>query len=341
MSLEPIGPEEQLKVWKGRAEDTRPSLGTGFPTIDRKLFRDGFQPGTFVLVGGRTHTRKTGVVLNMMSSLLHEGRAVGFVSLDETPPGYIAKLCSVFTYQDEVESGFDAEWLDVNWDEAEAEAARELYGRMAARLTLSRGTRPSFDAMTEWLDDADSVAARPEVVFVDYLALLYRDDFSGAEVQRIPRLAEDLAVWTNENDVVTIAIHQVGRQSDGAGHMNVGDQPCMLEQLKYGGEEMADVVLGTFRPALNHLGNLTYEEAEAWYRKVDVEEWSQAVERVRRYQDSTFLQLLKNRPSQKGLLFRGVELVAPSESMFQREATAEDLARLIDFKEESERAAGA
>lgn len=335
--LEGLGPDEQLQVWRERAHDQRPSLGTGFPSIDSLLFRRGWQPGTFVILGGRTHTRKTAVALNIAANLLRSGVAVGLVGLDEAAPSYVAKLASVLTYESDYARGKDAEWLEVHWDEPEAEEARRLYKELAQNFTLSRGFRPTFDALTAFVEDADAVAARPQVVIIDYLALLARGQYDGSDTNRIPRLAENLRVWTQELEVVTLAIHQVGRQGDSSGRMNVGDLPVTLEQLKYGGEEMADVVLGTYRPALNHLGNLTWEEAVAQDDRLTEERYIQAVERVQRYKNSTFLQLLKNRPSQKGLLFRGVELVSPSSSMYMREAIAEDLSPHEDWEKQHAR----
>ena len=113
-----------------------------------------------------------------------------------------------------------------------------------------------------------------------------------------------------------------------------------LESLRSGGEEAADIVLGTYRPALCPLGNMSYSEAEADLGKdFDEDRWQAAQDRVRRFEHSTLLQLLKNRPSQKGLHLRGTELFAPGASMFQRERTPEDLDEdMLAYNEEVSRA---
>jgi hypothetical protein len=159
------------------------------------------------------------------------------------------------------------------------------------------------------------------VVFVDYISLLTRDKYAGAEVQRVSRLVESLQVWTNENEVVTIALHQVGRMDEGASQRNHGDGPLSLESLKYGGEEIADIVFGSFRPSLNPLGNMTMDQAMQYMGdKYDEEKWLDAVARVNKYKGSTFLQLLKNRPGTR-THEKGIELKSQGESMKMRPAS--------------------
>src|SRR6266542_2414955 len=88
----------------------------------------------------------------------------------------------------------------------------------------------------------------------------------------------------------------------------------MLDDLKYGGEEFADVVLGTFRPALDPLGNMTQAQAEAEYGEdFDEHLWGNAVANVRKYWQSTFVQLLKNRPGED-LDLTGMELRSAGKS---------------------------
>ena len=323
--MEGLTVDEQLEAWGKRALDPRASVPLGIGSIDTKLYRGGLQPGLLVILGGRTHTRKTGTMLNLMARMMRGGTAVGLIGLDEPTPAYVARLCSTLTVSDFADGsdGYDAEWLEDHWHEKEAEAARRLYVNQAKAFTLSKGTRPSMDALSSWLDAA---LVRPEVVFIDYLQYLFRGQYDGNDNTRVPRLAEELAVWTGKEDVVTIALHQVGRESKSSGHHYHGDTPMQLESLRSGGEEAADIVLGTYRPALNPLGNMTADEAEADLGEdFNEERWQKAADRVKRYEHSTFLQLLKNRPSQRGLHLRGVELFAPGSSMFQRERLPEDL----------------
>ena len=259
------------------------------------------QPGVLAIMGGRTHTRKTTVMVNLVVNMLKAGRAVGLVGLDENPPQYVAKVASAM-------SGVNHEYLEEHWDAEQAKEIRTQYLKVAGRLVLSSGTRPSFDHLSSWLDNASVAAARPEVVFIDYLSLLARDKYAGSEVQRLPRLVEDLQVWTAKEQLVTIALHQVNREHEG--HV-----PMTLSALKYGGEEIADIVFGTYRPALDPLGNMDYAEAEYFMGdKFDEEKHSEAVAKVKRTQDVTYLQLLKNRPGTR-LCEKGVQVKSRGDSM--------------------------
>jgi hypothetical protein len=69
----------------------------------------------------------------------------------------------------------------------------------------------------------------------------------------------------------------------------------------YGGEQSADIILGTYRPALDPEGNMSLEEAMS--QGMDQAEWQAKADRVSAFQNDTMLQLIKNRP--------GVELNIP------------------------------
>lgn len=323
--FEGLGPDEQWQAWEARATDVRPRVATGLRSLDDLLAGRGFAPGTLVILGGRTHTRKTTVMLNLIANMLANQVPVGLVGLDETPQSYVAKLASVI-------SGVAHTELEDNW--GSNTKVRDEYMDMAKNLSITRGYRPDFDKLTGWLNTAEvTMAARPRVVFVDYISLLTRDKYSGAENQRVSRLIEGLQVWTNEQEIVTVALHQVGRMDEGTLMRYHGDTPMTLESLKYGGEEIADIVLGTFRPSLNPLGNMTEEQARMDLGdRFDLESWSESVDRVRAQQDTTFLQLLKNRPGVH-LNHRGIGLKSVGLSQRMRlvdEAVNASMLRVVD-----------
>lgn len=290
--------------------DTRPRISAGFPQLDELLNRGGLGPGELIVLGGRTHTRKSTVMLNMTAKLLRSGVPVGFCGLDEPTASYIAKLASVFTR-------LPHRFLEDTWDDPHTQKRlEEDFWPHAAGLSVTEGHRPSFADLSVWLDMAEvDCGARPRIVFVDYIALLGRDKYHGQDVTRIPRVFEELQVWTSTQDIVTVALHQVARGGHGRDHL-----PMRLEHLKYGGEEFADIVFGTYRPALELLGNLTREQAELEMQDdFDEEKYEEAVGRAKRYEKSTFLQLLKNRPG-TDLLEAGIELLSPTKAMFMEPA---------------------
>jgi hypothetical protein len=175
---------------------------------------------------------------------------------------------------------------------------------------VTKGYRPSFDQLTGWLDTAEVTSARPRVVVIDYLSLLARARYQKGNAERVQNLAEDLQVWTNDNEVTTIVLHQVGRMDDTTKRYH-GDSPMTPEQLMYGGEQAADIILSTFRPALEPIGNMTEQQALA--EGIDQEEWESKRELVEQYRDITMLQLTKNRPGVR-LLHRGLSLRSFGES---------------------------
>lgn len=313
---------QQLSEWERRATDTRPRVRTGWASVDRLLYRGGFAPGDFVILAGRTRTRKTTVALNITANLLRDGIHVGFVGLDEAPATYTAKLASALY-------GIPHQRLEEDWWSSESREMRERYLEDARLLSFSRGYRPTPHDLTEWREDAERLVGVPmRVVIVDYISLLTRDRFAGPEVQRIQRLVEELQVWTAEHEVVTIALHQVGRYDEGTGGRYHGDTPLTLEGLKWGGEEVADLVFATYRPALDPIASMSWEQAQMWSPRLTQELWDMARTRAYRLRNVTYLQLLKNRPGTE-TCESGVPLISPDDSMRMREAGPDEL-QLID-----------
>lgn len=303
--FEGVGVEGQLAALEARALDPRPGVDTPFPGLNDLLFRQAFHPGELVVFGGRMHTRKTAVALNLVVHCLKQGVPVGFLTLDESLAMYTSKLMSAM-------SGVESEFIENHWNDEQVTAIRREYTDAAKLLTMSEGVRPNFTQLQAWLEMADVETERPRVVFIDYTSLLVH--YRGKENERVMRLMEELQVWTHDNELVVVALHQAGRQDEGASKRYHGDTPMTAEALLYGGEAQADVILATYRPANNQLGNMGRDQAEMILGdSFDEEKWEDARARVRKYQRSTFLQLLKNRPGTK-LCFEGVELWSPNSS---------------------------
>lgn len=279
---------DQLSLFHQYVNDPRGRIATGFIEIDRLLRRGGLAPGELVILGGRTRTRKTTVMMNMIVNMLSVGIGVGLVGLDEAKHNYISKLLSVVarTSPDHVEEA----WPNVGLE--------TKYEQLSPRFALFDGYRPNMSDLSLWLQECEiRQSHRPEVVFIDYSSLLARAKYDGSEVQRIPRLVEAIKVWTNQEEVVTVALHQVGRLDEGTGLRYHGATPMTLEGLRYGGEEVADIVLSTYRPSLDPVGNMRWDMARKFKGdKFEYEDWLEAKNQVDHYRDYTFLQLLKNRP---------------------------------------------
>lgn len=296
-----------LDEWVADVLDHRPRAKTGFPALDGLLRKQSFGPGNLVFLAGRMHTRKTAVMLNMVCNMLRDGVPVGLVGLDEAPFMYVAKLCSVMTHRSHLD-------LDDSIKMAAAmdPVLKQQYESMAKKLSLFTKTRPTLLDLGDWLTEVKfRTGETPRVVFIDYLMLLRRDNTRGGEAERVRQLCEDLQVWTNQHQVTTVALHQVGRQGDDAFTREHGSRPITPEQLMYAGEQAADIILSTYRPALDPFGNMTEEEALAQGRAQ--QDWQNARDRVVAFQQDTMLQLTKNRPGLH-LEPRGIRLRSVKES---------------------------
>lgn len=298
--------------------DDRPSIPTGFMGLDSLLRRGGLLPGTFALFGGRTGTRKSTIVANMAMHMVSAGVPVGLVGLDQPMWQYVTALMSVHTRR-------SPDWVEQVWDQPEGkELQRDWKMLTSGKLHLFDGRRPGIDHIAAQLEMAAmGNSEAPKVVFVDYLNLMTRDKAYGwKETERIPRLAEDMAVWTTETGVSMVVLHQLSRNDEfgGANSRNAGHLPVTLAQLKFGGEEPADMVFSTYRPAMDPLGTMSHDMAQiALGDRFDEDAYFESRGRVRKYEHSTFLQLLKNRPGTHREE-KGIELLSPhGDSLYMEE----------------------
>ena len=331
MGLRVYDQSQQLKLVDESVNDERPASSTGVMGVDLLLRRGGILPGNFALLGGRTGTRKTTTMLNMAVTMAEAGTPVAIVGLDEAPWQYVVKMMSVRT-------GRSPDQLEEELRGERGDQLRQSWREFArGKVHVLAGTRPHPEHLDATLRrSALRAEEQPRVVFIDYLSLLTRaGEFGFNEQSRIPRLAEALQVWSNAAGVGVVALHQLSRNDEfgGTNSRNAGHIPVTLAQLKYGGEEQADIVFSTYRPALNPVGNMTFEMAKQTLGdRFDEDEYWELRALVKRYEGSTFLQLLKNRPSTRGTEERGVELLSVGDSILMMEKEAAP-----DQEEENER----
>lgn len=289
MGLKALSVHDQLESWTDRVEDPRGAIPTGIPELDGMLRRGGLTPSSLTIWNGRTHTRKTTAVMNVIINQLDAGFHVGFLTLDEPIPEYVAKISSVIL-------GVNHEDIEEQWKDELGERARQAYHQRAKNLVLADGVRPDEDDLDAWLGYLDT---KPDIVYLDYLSLVHRNNFDGAEQQRVARAAELLQTWKRRHDIALVVLHQVAKTGEYSRY-NDGDVPLHLGSGLYGTEQVADLVFGQYRPALNRLGNMDFDTAQSELGdKFDEERWDAARARVKQYRNSTFLQVLKNRPGTK------------------------------------------
>ncbi len=293
---------QQLDLWEKDATDPRPRAGSGWPELDGLLRKQSFGPGTLAFLAGRMHTRKTAVMSNLIVNMLGAGVPVGLVGLDEAPFMYIAKVASAMSGV--AHTDLDDEWLK-HPHTKEFDKLKADYHTLGQDFHFSYRSRPTLDNLSEWVAMEELNGDRMRVLFVDYLSLLERGKYDGKDNTRIPVLCENLKEWSNREEMVVIALHQVGRTDDSAVKRYHGSAPITPEQLMYGGEQQADIILATYRPALDPEGNMSQEEAIA--QGMDLADWQAKVDRVAAFERDTMLQLIKNRPGVE-LNYTGIRL---------------------------------
>jgi replicative DNA helicase len=313
---------QQLKLLDDDLHDERPAIPTGLAGIDSLLRRGGLLPGNLVLLGGRTGTRKTTLMLNMMVNMVEQGIPVALVGLDEPPPYYVSKLLSVF-------ADMPQERLEALWDTEEGKTLRQDWKDIARRhLFMFGGHRPAPHDLDAAMEMAEMGGARrPRVIFLDYLSKMSKTgDYAWGENSRIPALMDDLAVWTTETGTIMVVLHQLSRNDEygGTNNRNAGHVPMTLTQLRNAGEEPADLVLGTYRPELDPLAAMSMDIARMVLGdRFDEEEYWARQGRAQKYRESTFVQLLKNRPGTHREE-RGVEMLSRTESLRMEEKEADE-----------------
>lgn len=311
---------QQDKLVDESVHDVSPTIPTGFAGIDSLLRRGGILPGNLVLLGGRTGTRKTTVMSNMAVSMAEANIPVAVVGLDEQPWQYVVKMMSV-------QSGWSQGHIESVWDDVEGREMRARWKDLARDFVhVYGGKRPGADHLTSAMDMASMGNRRtPRILFLDYVKLMTRKgSFSYGDNSRIPQLVEELQVWSTEQKVAVVALHQLSRNDEHGGQnaRNNGHIPVTLAQLMFGGEDSADIVLGTHRPALNPIATMAMDMAkQVMGDRFDEDEYWELRAMAKKYEHSTFLQLLKNRPG-VDREERGIELLSPDRSMKLREREA-------------------
>lgn len=305
--------QAQVRVVADSIHDPTPALPTGMHGLDSLLRRGGLLPGTLTVLGGRTGTRKTTVALNWLLDMATNGIPVGFVGLDERPWMYSLKFMAL-------RAGVSNDWLEEHWDDPAGEQVHREWKAFAKdRVHVFGGRRPTLDHLSGMLDIANmGTSQAPRIMVVDYLALMTRDKKYGwNDSERLMRLTEEMTVWANDANVALVVLHQLSRNDEygGSNNRNNGENPGTLTQLKYAGEDPADYVFFTYRPALNPLGNMTMPVArQVLGDRFDEDEYWDLAGYCKKMARSTFVQLLKNRPGTKKEE-RGLELLSPDDSL--------------------------
>jgi hypothetical protein len=257
----------------------------------------------------------------MVVAMAQAGVPVALVGLDEQPWQYVEKLMSAW-------SGNSLDRIEGEWDSEVGRELRKQWREFArGKVFVYGGKRPHPDLSSYMSLATLDGGEPPRVVFIDYLKLMTRKgQFGYGDNSRIPQLVEELQLWSTEHDTAVVALHQLSRNDEHGGQnsRSNGHIPMTLTQLMYGGEDSADIVLGTYRPAMDPLALMAFDIAKMVLGdRFDEDDYWARRANAAKYVDSTFLQLLKNRPGSHREE-RGVELVSPDESLRMEEKMAHE-----------------
>ena len=279
--------KEQANDLTTYAQDPRARVGFGFPSIDERVLRNGgMAPGDVAMLIGRSEVGKTQFLTNVLHNMVMQGVSVLDVSLEMSTPQKVMRMACVAYELDSrtLETGLKDGWPKAfDWLDQYEEDFKH-YGVYKPTDTEGAG----FDDIDIALGEFEARTGSPaRVVALDFLGLMKREQYSGQEVVRIPRLAAEAERWADAREVSLILLHQTGRQNEvDPTKRNHGATPLDMTDAMYGGEANMDYVFGLYRPA-----------KAPPPQDVDSEEYQEWEAMVFELRNRMFLQVLKSRHS--------------------------------------------
>ncbi len=247
-------PECLASIERARQSDRLISgLPTGF--IDLDNLTDGFHPGDFVVVGGRSGVGKTGFMLSMAVNLAFKMEVpMAIFSLETSKFQLSLRMLSILSGVPirDLRMGFlsDEVWSDVVLVGTEL-AESPLYIEDSPRLTVAELREKSKRLRKE---------RGIEVIFVDYLQLLRAPFRRTTRQEEVADVAMELKAIAKELEIPVVALSQLSRQAE-----RRQDTRPQLMDLRDSGqiEEVADMVLFIHRPSAYKLLSSQEEEGVA------------------------------------------------------------------------------
>ena len=233
----------------------------GFPEID--LATRGIGKGEVLMVGGRSHTGKSQMLLNgIVTNLVNDPEAhVVIFSMDEPRELVAMKLFCLLRGRsspdvEEAIKANDADTIAALRETAKAELSR------VAIVDESLG----LDNMTATMDETrEWWGCDPSFVMIDYLELMPGGE---SDATGVTSKAQAVKRWAKTQRVPVGLVHQSGRGSGEKG------RPAGIYAGRYGGEQEAIFVLEVYRQK----------------ERYDLSEWE-----VRYHENRVNLNLCKNK----------------------------------------------
>ena len=245
----------QAEYRKHRAENKLPiGIPTPIHSLNRLLL--GFEPGQFIIIGGRPGHGKTAFALFLAKHQSAQGFKPAFFTLEMTNIGLANRLIlgslDIDPYDFRKGNISDEQLQQVR------EAATDL-GKYNIHISDKASTNVSqIKAEVKKLILKDKC----DIVYVDYLQLI-KPGHERTREQQISHISRSLKIMAKELSIPVIAMSQLSRA------MEQGDKRPKLSALRESGslEQDTDVVMFIFKPAEYHLFDDNNEE----YSDLDVE----------------------------------------------------------------------
>lgn len=238
----------EYRTW---ATDPRPRMGIGYPIFDART-NGGAARGEVILFQARSQVGKTTFGLNVVNNLGAEHAAVIF-SLEMNARYLVPRLAAMHTGTptSEIEMSFR--------NQGDHQAIIETLQAFPMLAVPDKPAMSLKEMQTTLLEAQDRFGQRIDFVMIDFLELIGGTN-ALSTVDKIDGLTRKVKDFARLNDLVVMLLHQVGRDSGGA-----GAEPLDITSSRYGGEVSADYVLGAYRPALRK--GITQQEymAERWW----------------------------------------------------------------------------
>lgn len=230
-TLDAVG--NDLRRW---ASGDQPRVPTGFPHIDT-LTHGGIASGEVAVAFARTGVGKTWFALNVVKN--NPTTPTVFFSLEMHGRYILSRLAAIDNRVPTrtIEANLARYGGDENLD-------RTVSSFQALRIDDETGL--SFDDMLLQLERyADEEGERPQLVVVDFLGLV--SSFSMDNV--VKSLAVEAKAFARNGNVALLVLHQANRGS--GDKKNLGHLPLSMVDMEYGGEQLADYIIGMYRPSLD------------------------------------------------------------------------------------------
>lgn len=230
--------EDIDRRWNERQQGGHVGIPTGIQRFDDRF--GGFQPGDYVIIGGRPSMGKTGLALTMTRNMGEAGYRVGFFSI-EMPEIQMAQRLISQRSKVSLEKFRSAAFEDDDW----------------GRITNAVG---QLSELPIYIDDQSGVTpgqiyrrARQmkrrhglDILFIDYLQLMEADELTQSREQEIAKMSRAIAKIGKNLNMAVVVLCQLSRKVE-----ERQDKRPLKSDLRESGslEQDADIIIFPFRPS--------------------------------------------------------------------------------------------